>query len=79
MCKMLIPEVGNARELEFMVYNLAFSEASGKFTEEQVAEGLRRYNIIPEPDYLRQIFERWEDLGLIFDDANAYVINMAVC
>lgn len=75
---MLISEEKSAREIEFMVYNLAFSEASGKFTEEKVAAGLKRHDITLDSNYLKRIFTRWEELGWIFEDANAYVINMAV-
>lgn len=76
MCNMLISK--NNKELEFIVYNVVFSEKGGKFTTDFVCQQLGLHKIKADKDSLKALFEKWADNGLIFENANEYVINTMV-
>lgn len=74
MYNMLISK--NNEKLEFIVYNIVFSEKSRKFTTDFVYQQLKLHNINTDKDKLKVMFERWADNGLIFENGNnGYIIN----
>lgn len=75
MCNILLSSKMNNAELEFIVYNIAFAETSGRFTSEFIHSQLLNYEIEAEKHVLEVFFKKWLDLGLIFDNAEEYIIN----
>lgn len=75
MCNMIINDKVIKEDFTFIVYNVAFSEASGRFTTELVYNRLKSKKIHTEKSRLESIFETWLDCGLIFENANEYIIN----
>lgn len=78
MCNMLVSKEKNNKEFEFIVYNVAFSETRGKFTTEYVYQQLAKHQIQADRLRLEKLFGRWTDLGLIFEDADEYIINTMI-
>lgn len=79
MCNMLVSKTNeNNKEFEFIVYNVVFSETSGIFTTDYVYEQLKNHEIHANKEKLNELFGRWADNGLIFENANEYVINSTV-
>ncbi len=75
MCKMLISSEDKVEQVNFIVYNIVFSEKSGIFTTENVYQRLKAHQIDIERGKLESLFESWTDMGIIFDNEKEYVIN----
>lgn len=79
MCNMLISKHKDySTELEFIVYNVVFSETGGKFTTDFVYQQLINHKIQTDKHKLELLFGKWADYGLIFEDVNEYVINSMI-
>lgn len=72
MCNIIISN----QSLEFIVYNIVFSEISGKFTTDSIYNKLQENNISAEKNELKNLFEKWLECGLIFEDAKSYIVNV---
>lgn len=75
MCRQVITDNQLNDELEFFVYNLVFDKKNGKFTVESVHQQLAEVNIQVQENFLENLFSRWLDNGLIFNNVFNYVIN----
>lgn len=78
MYNILISEKISNMELEFIIYNVVFSESRGSFTTEDAYQKLRKHSIEIEMGRLEELFEKWTEIGLIFENATEYVINSTI-
>lgn len=77
MCNMVLTEDNVRKHFKFIVFNIAFSETGGKFTKDLIIKRLENIGIEADMERLNAIFERWLEDGLIFEDVDGYVVNLA--
>lgn len=75
MCNMLISKKKVNTDFKFIVYNVVFSESSGKFTTDLIYQRLQKHQIQTNKSDLENIFAKWVESGLIFENPNEYIIN----
>lgn len=75
MCNILISKETSNKELDFIIYNVVFSETRGSFTTNDVYKKLKEYDIDVEMNKLEEIFEKWTEIGLIFKSSIKYIIK----
>lgn len=75
MCNMLISKKKVNRDFKFIVYNIVFSESSGKFTTDLIYQRLQNHQIQTKKSDLEIIFAEWVESGLIFENPKEYIIN----
>lgn len=78
MCNIILSKDNIDKDFNFIVFNIAFSEKTGKFTKDMILSRLENIGIeidMKRMKRLNAILEWWLDNGLIFEDINGYLIN----
>ncbi|MDF2586654.1 MAG: hypothetical protein K0S41_495 [Anaerocolumna sp.] len=78
MCKVIMSMDEKEEQLDFIVYNMAFSEKSGKFTIESIINKLLELHIVIERFIIQNLLNSWVDMGILFDNEEEYIINSAL-
>lgn len=73
MCELML-STKKQENLEFIVYNLTFANSKKEFSTNEILLMLEEKKLEFERNKLENLFKKWMDIGIIYEDLNKYKV-----